>query len=126
MNGRKLYEQALKLVPQVIKNSIDKIGLSFNDIDKLLIHQANNKMDEAILKELSELCGTHRLPSDIMPMSISWLGNSSVATLPTLYDLMSKGQLDGHTMKPNGLLAFAAVGAGININAMIYRVPEEI
>jgi 3-oxoacyl-[acyl-carrier-protein] synthase-3 len=118
-----LYEQALKHVPQVIKKSIDKIGLSFSDIDKLLIHQANNKMDEAILKELSELCGTNRLPGEIMPMTISWLGNSSVATLPTLYDLISTGQYDGHAVKPNSLLAFAAVGAGININSMIYRVP---
>jgi len=123
MNGRKLYEQALKLVPLVIKNSIDKIGLSLNNIDKLLIHQANNKMDEAILKALSDLCGVSRLPCDIMPMSISWLGNSSVATLPTLYDLMSKGQFPQHVIKPNALLAFAAVGAGININSMIYRVP---
>jgi 3-oxoacyl-[acyl-carrier-protein] synthase-3 len=124
MNGRKLYEQALKLVPLVIKSSLEKIGLSLQEIDKLLIHQANTKMDEAILKELSEVCGVNRLPCDIMPMSISWLGNSSVATLPTLYDLMQKGQLEGHTIKPNGLLAFAAVGAGININSMIYRVPE--
>ena len=126
MNGRKLYEQALRHVPQVIKNSMDKIGLSLRDVDKLLIHQANNKMDEAILKELSELCGTNRLPGDIMPMSISWLGNSSVATLPTLYDLIIHGQLNGHTMDPNALLVFAAVGAGININSVIYRVPEEI
>jgi 3-oxoacyl-[acyl-carrier-protein] synthase-3 len=126
MNGRKLYEQVLKHVPQVIKNSIDKVGISFTAIDKLLIHQANNKMDEAILKELSELCGTNRLPRDVMPMSISWLGNSSVATLPTLYDLMSNGQLTGHTLKPNALLAFAAVGAGININSMIYKVPAEV
>ena len=125
MKGRKLYEQALKLVPAAIKKSIEKVGLSITDIDKFLIHQANNKMDEAILEQLQLLYGSHQLPADILPMTISWLGNSSVATIPTLYDLISRGQLANHSIKKGAYLAFAAVGAGININSMIYRVPAE-
>lgn len=124
MNGRKLYEQALKLVPRVVKKSFDKIGLSLEDIDKLLIHQANQKMDESILNELSSLCGIRKSSGDFMPMTIAKLGNTSVATLPTLYDLMNREQLNGHIVKPNALLSFVAVGAGININAVVYRVPE--
>lgn len=124
MKGRKLYEQALKLVPLVIQNSIKKTGLSITEIDKFLIHQANNKMDEAILEQLQLLYGSHRAPSDILPMTISMLGNSSVATIPTLYDLMSRGELDHHVIKKGGYLSFVAVGAGININSMIYKVPD--
>ncbi len=124
MNGRKLYECALKFVPQNIKLSLDKAGLSLSNMHKLLIHQANQKMDTAILDRLSVLFDVEKLPHHIMPMIISWLGNSSVATVPTLYDLLSKGQLENQSIKKNDVLAFAAVGAGININSLIYRVPE--
>lgn len=125
MKGRKLYEQALKLVPGVIQKSIEIAGLSICDIDKFLIHQANTKMDEAILEQLQLLNGAHRMSEDILPMTISFLGNSSVATIPTLYDLMNRGELGHHRIKKDGLLAFAAVGAGININSMIYKVPGD-
>jgi 3-oxoacyl-[acyl-carrier-protein] synthase III len=123
MQGRKLYEQVLKIVPAMIKECITKAGLSIKDIDKLLIHQANNKMDEAILKELFKLYGTELSPEGIMPMTISWLGNSSVATLPTLYDLMAKGKFESQQFTKNGVLIFAAVGAGVNVNALAYRIP---
>lgn len=123
MKGRKLYEQALKLVPAVIQKSIERLGLTITDIDKFLIHQANNKMDEAILEQLQLIYGSHQAVSNVLPMTISKLGNSSVATIPTLYDLMSRGELDHHAIKKGGYLAFVAVGAGININSMIYKVP---
>jgi 3-oxoacyl-[acyl-carrier-protein] synthase-3 len=58
-----------------------------------------------------------------MPMTISWLGNSSVATLPTLYDLVSKGQLIDHQLTNSRILVFVSVGAGVNMNAIIYKIP---
>jgi len=121
MSGHKLYEQVLKVVPGVIKKCIEKADLSLTDISKVLIHQANNKMDEAILKLLFELCETKNIPFEIMPMTISWLGNSSVATLPTLYDLINKAQMPGHSFNKNETILFAAVGAGVNVNAVVYK-----
>jgi len=50
MQGRILYEQALKVVPLVIKESLDKAGVEIENISKILIHQANKKMMEAILR----------------------------------------------------------------------------
>jgi 3-oxoacyl-[acyl-carrier-protein] synthase-3 len=126
MQGRKLYEHALKIVPHVIKDSITKGGLTIHDIDKVLIHQANNKMDEAILKHLYELYELKDIPPNVMPMTISWLGNSSVATLPTLYDLFAKGKLEDHDISKGKHLVFAAVGAGVNINAVIYKIPDRM
>ncbi len=123
MQGRKLYEHALKYVPVAIKESIAMAGLSIANIDKMLIHQANNKMDEAILKQLYELYGIKSIPDNMMPMTISWLGNSSVATLPTLYDLFSKGKIENYNITNDRILAFVAVGAGVNINSLIYRIP---
>jgi 3-oxoacyl-[acyl-carrier-protein] synthase-3 len=59
-----------------------------------------------------------------MPMIIHWTGNSSVATLPTMLDLILRGKLDGHRLVPGETVVFASVGAGMNINSMIYRVPQ--
>ena len=125
MEGRKLYEYALKTVPQAIKDCLEKAGLGIADMGKLLIHQANGKMDEAILKRLYALYGETHIPAGVMPMTISWLGNSSVATLPTLLDLILRDQLEGTAITPGEVLVFASVGAGMNCNAVVYRVPSE-
>jgi 3-oxoacyl-[acyl-carrier-protein] synthase-3 len=123
MQGRSLYEHALKKVPKVIKESIDKAGLSLSQIHKVLIHQANLKMIEAILRRLFEEYGIKKIPDHVFPLTIGWLGNSSVATLPTLYDLYSKDKLQDHKFEHGSNLVFASVGAGVNINSMVYRVP---
>jgi 3-oxoacyl-[acyl-carrier-protein] synthase-3 len=121
MKGRKVYEYALKHVPEAMKVCIDKSGISIRDIKKIFIHQANEKMDDAIIKKLYLLYGINNPPLNIMPMSISWLGNSSVATIPTLYDLVRKHLFPEHTLTTGDIILFASVGAGMNINAVCYR-----
>lgn len=56
-------------------------------------------------------------------MTISWLGNSSVATVPTLLDIITRGEMDGHTLRSGDNIVLASVGAGMNINSIVYRVP---
>lgn len=123
MEGRKLYEQVVKHVPAIMKSCLEAINMPIQEVSKFLIHQANHKMDEAILKHLFNLYGIKDAPLDRMPMTISTLGNSSVATLPTLYDLILDGKLDSHAIQSGDKLLFASVGAGINLNAMVYVVP---
>ena len=123
MEGRKLYKYALHHVAGAIKECLDRAGLLLGSVTKILIHQANLKMDEAIVATLAKLCGLDQVPKGIMPMTISWLGNSSVATIPTLLDLIRKGDLEGHDLKAGDLVVFASVGAGMNINAVAYRMP---
>ncbi|MEI6089573.1 MAG: ketoacyl-ACP synthase III [bacterium] len=123
MNGRKLYEYALTTVPGAIKACIDKAGLELKDIKKLLIHQANAKMDEAILQRLLKLYNTKEVPPYIMPMTIAKLGNNSVATLPILLDLLLKGELPDHSLQSGDIVVFASVGAGMNVNAFVYKFP---
>ena len=123
MHGRKLYEYALSTVPQVLKNALEKAKLKPEEIKKVMIHQANGKMDLNILTRFLELYGIKEIPEDIMPMSIAKLGNNSVATLPILYDLIQKADLEPHHLSPNDYLLFASVGAGMNINALVYKVP---
>ncbi|SDC71980.1 3-oxoacyl-ACP synthase III family protein [Williamwhitmania taraxaci] len=121
MNGRKLYEYALNHVPQLVKQCIDKAGINISDIGKVLIHQANAKMDDAILARLLKLYGVKEVPADIMPMTISTLGNNSVATIPILYDMIAKGKMENQQFKKDEYLVFASVGAGMNINAFVYK-----
>ncbi|WP_340076474.1 ketoacyl-ACP synthase III [Leptobacterium sp. I13] len=121
MNGRRLYQYALETVPQTIKECVEKSNIPAEDIKKLLVHQANGKMDDAILKRFYELYGIVDIPNDIMPMTISWLGNSSVATVPTLLDLILNNKLDAHTINKDDIIVFASVGAGMNINVVTYK-----
>jgi 3-oxoacyl-[acyl-carrier-protein] synthase-3 len=123
MHGHEIYKYALKHVPETVKLCLERGGFTLGDVDKVLIHQANQKMDEAILKRLFKLYGIQEIPPDIMPMIISWLGNSSVATLPTLLDLILRGQVENQRLHPDDLVVFASVGAGMNINALVYRIP---
>jgi 3-oxoacyl-[acyl-carrier-protein] synthase III len=121
MNGRKVYEFGLNYVPLVIKSVIEKAKLKLQDIAKVLLHQANDKMDAAIVERLFKLYGTSEIPYGIMPMTIGWLGNSSVATIPTLLDLIMKGRLDGQRLNKGDHVIMASLGAGMNINALVYR-----
>ncbi len=120
MYGRKIYEFALNNVPNAIKTALDKSGLSLDQIKKILIHQANEKMDDAIINRFYRLQKT-KVPENIMPMSIQKLGNSSVATVPTLLDLILKRNLDGHEINKGDAIILASVGAGMNINAVVYQ-----
>ena len=121
MHGRKIYEFALNHVPQAMKDCLDKSGIPINEVKKILIHQANEKMDEAIIDRFFKLYDKTP-PEGVMPMSIHKLGNSSVATIPTLYDLLIKGLLENQEINKGDVILFASVGAGMNINAVVYRV----
>ncbi len=121
MHGRKIYEFALNNVPNAMKLCLDKSGYKITDVKKVLIHQANEKMDEAIIKRFYKLY-KENLPEGIMPMSIHKLGNSSVATVPTLYDLIMNGKIENQEINKGDIIIFASVGAGMNINAIVYKV----
>ncbi|EJF10451.1 3-oxoacyl-ACP synthase III family protein [Pontibacter sp. BAB1700] len=122
MKGRKVYEYAIKLVPEAMKECLDMCGVDIKDVKKVFIHQANEKMDEGMIQALFKLYGRRDIPEDIMPMSIHYLGNSSVATVPTLYDIVRRGQDEKHELNDGDIILFASVGAGMNINAICYRV----
>lgn len=121
MNGRKLYEFAVVTVPQVVKSAIDKAGLDISDIKMVFIHQANGKMDCAIMKRLFKLYEATEIPENLVPMTISWLGNSSVATIPTLIDLVLHQQVKNYQIEKGDYTVFASVGAGMHINAVVYK-----
>ena len=121
MYGRKIYNFALSNVPEAMKACLDASGVPIKDLKKILIHQANEKMDEAIINRFYKLYNIEA-PKSVMPMTINKLGNSSVATVPTLYDLVLNNKLEGHSISKGDVVMFASVGAGMNVNAIVYRV----
>ena len=120
MYGRKIYEFALSRVPQAMKSCLEQSGLEIGDLKKILIHQANEKMDEAIVNRFYKLYD-QKMPEGIMPMTIKNLGNSSVATIPTLLDLLVSGKIQNQKISKGDIIMFASVGAGMNVNAFVYR-----
>jgi 3-oxoacyl-[acyl-carrier-protein] synthase-3 len=101
-------------------NQEDKSGIDIKEVKKIFIHQANEKMDEAIVKRFYRLFKIP-VPEGVMPMTIHELGNSSVATVPTLLDLVLKGNVANQEVSKGDVIMLASVGAGMNINAIVYR-----
>lgn len=124
MNGRKQFEYALNTVPPLLKKAVDKSGIDVTQIKKVLIHQANEKMDFAMLKSFLKLYGIRQIPEGIMPMTISKLGNNSVGTIPAMLDIIMKGEMENQSIHPGDHIVFVSVGAGMNINAVVYKMPD--
>lgn len=122
MHGRKIYEFALIHVSQAMRECFDESGQDIKDLKKIFIHQANEKMDDAIVKRFYKTYNM-QVPENVVPMSIGELGNSSVATIPTLFDLVKNGYYKEHNLNSGDIILFASVGAGMNINAMVYQMP---
>jgi len=120
MFGRKIYEYGLTNVPLAMKTALDKSGVDISEVKKVFIHQANEKMDEAIIKRFYKLY-KRPTPPGVMPMSIHTLGNSSVATVPTLFDMVKRGEIENQELHKGDVVILASVGAGMNINAIVYR-----
>ncbi|MEX0288834.1 MAG: 3-oxoacyl-ACP synthase III family protein [Flavobacteriaceae bacterium] len=120
MYGRKIYEFAITHVPLAIKDCLEQSGVAIQDVKKLFLHQANEKMDEAIVKRFYALYGLE-MPKGVMPMNIQKMGNSSVATIPTLFHMVKEGKIQNQSIQKGDVVIFASVGAGMNINAFVYR-----
>tara|TARA_B110000046_G_scaffold43521_2_gene48523 strand:+ start:1171 stop:2238 length:1068 start_codon:yes stop_codon:yes gene_type:complete len=120
MKGRKVYEYALTHVPAAMKHCLDKAEIDIKVVKKVFIHQANEKLDDGVIKRFYKLYGLEA-PENVMPMSVHELGNSSVATVPTLIDRVRRGEIENHSISKGDVVLFASVGAGMNINAICYR-----
>jgi 3-oxoacyl-[acyl-carrier-protein] synthase III len=122
MNGKEVYKYATVWVPQVIKKALDKANLDVDDVDMFLFHQANGKMLSAFANNLASLYGKQNSSFEgKIPVIIQFTGNTSVATIPTMLDLILKGKLEGYEIKAGNKVVFASVGAGMHCNAVVYQ-----
>ena len=120
MLGRKVYELAVVHVPSAMAEAIEEAGVSISEVKKVFLHQANEKMDEAMVKRLYRKFKADA-PKGVMPMNIKEVGNNSVATVPVLFDMVRRKQMPEHELKKGDVILFASVGAGMNLNCIVYR-----
>ncbi len=122
MNGRGVYRYGLEKVPAAIKACLDEAGYKISDVSKFLIHQANGKMIKQMLKKLFEMEGLDSFPESVLPLSVQFTGNNSVATVPILLDLIRRDEQFKHEIKKGDIIVLASVGSGMHANCIVYKV----
>ncbi len=108
MDGREVFRFAVKTVPDMIKDILAKNDLEKEDISYFLLHQANIRIVESIVKRL-------KLPSEKFPVNIQTVGNTSSASIPILLDELNKE----NKLKPGDKILLAGFGAGLSWGASI-------
>ncbi len=120
MQGRMVYKYAVTHMPPLIYETLDKCGIDVANVSKFLFHQANEKMIMAIAAKIFEEKGIQGEIQSLVPFMVQEIGNSSVATIPTMLDQILKGKLPGHAIKPGDHVIMASVGAGMHCNCLLY------
>ena len=108
MDGKAVFQFAVRKVPEVIREVLDANGLSADDIDWFILHQANRRIVESVAK---------RLKTDIerFPMNLQEYGNTSSASIPILLKEMNRKGL----LKKGQKLVMAGFGAGLSWGAAV-------
>lgn len=102
MDGRAIYQFAVKTVPELLEELMEKSGCCAQEIDFFLLHQANRRMIESIARHMKQ-------PVEKFPMNLMETGNMSSASIPVLLDMMNRSGKLKRGMK----LIMAAFGAGL-------------
>ena len=110
MHGREVFKQAVSKMPEAVRAVCEVAKVTVEDIDVLLIHQANLRIVEAIAKQLS-------LPPEKVPHNIERYGNTTAGTLPILFHEC----VENGTIRPGMLICFTALGSGLHWGAALYR-----
>ena len=111
MRGPSLLKKAVKTLSQTVKSICETYGVSQDEIDCFIAHQANDRINQAVRQAL-------RIPPEKIPSNIARYGNTSAATIGILTDELRR---DG-TIREGDLLCFLALGAGLNWGAALLRL----
>jgi len=110
MNGQEVYKFATREVPRVVKEALDEAGMTADDVDWLLLHQANIRIMEIVAKRL-------KIPFEKVITNLSSYGNTSAGSIPiALSEAVSSGQV-----KPGDVIATAGFGAGLSWGSCVMR-----
>lgn len=110
MHGREVFKQAVSKMPEAVRAVCESAGVRVEDIDLLLVHQANLRIIEGVAKQLG-------LPAEKVPHNIERYGNTTAGTLPILFhECVEAGRV-----KAGDLVCFTALGAGLHWGAALYR-----
>jgi 3-oxoacyl-[acyl-carrier-protein] synthase-3 len=113
MDGGGLFRKAVRLMPEAAHAVLAKSGLTLEEVDLIVAHQANDRILEGVRKQFG--VGPEKVPSNI-----GAYGNTTAGTLPILYhELRASGRVTS-----GSLVCFAAFGAGAHYGAALYREPR--
>jgi 3-oxoacyl-[acyl-carrier-protein] synthase-3 len=111
MEGRMVFKEAVSRMPAAVRAVCTEAGVKVEDLDVLLIHQANLRIIEGVAKQLG-------LGPDRVPHNIERYGNTTAGTLPILFhECVADGRI-----KPGMLVCFTALGSGLHWGAALYRM----
>lgn len=110
MDGQAVFKFAVRKVPEIIEEVLDRAGIGIDEIDYFVLHQANRRIIEAVAK---------RLKTDItkFPMNLEEYANTSAATVPILLDEMNR---EGSLHKGQKIM-LAGFGAGLTWAACLFE-----
>jgi 3-oxoacyl-[acyl-carrier-protein] synthase III len=110
MNGRQVFKLAVTRMPQVVREVCSRAGFAPRDLDLLIAHQANLRINEAVQRTLE-------LPDSKVFNNIQRYGNTTAATIPIAFDEARRAGL----VRENGLVCFVGLGAGFHWGAALMR-----
>ena len=108
MDGQAVYRFAVKTVPAALEDAIEQAGMTAEDIDLFVLHQANIRIIESVSKRLKQ-------PMEKFPTNLQECGNVSAASVPILLDKVCR---EGK-IKPGDKIAMAGFGAGLTWGACV-------
>jgi 3-oxoacyl-[acyl-carrier-protein] synthase-3 len=110
VEGRKVYALAVTFMPKVTLEILKRNDFTLDDLDLVIMHQANLRINEGVQKRLG-------LPDEKVFNNIQNYGNTTAGTIPiAFHEALEQGRA-----KPGDLVAFVGLGSGLNWGAVLYR-----
>lgn len=121
MQGKNVYKYAVNNVPGLVSECLNKASVQIQQVAKFLFHQANEKMIMAIAERIFKQHNYEASAEKVLPLTVQDLGNTSVATVPTMLDLIMKNKMPNHQLHTGDTVVMASVGAGMHCNCLVYK-----
>lgn len=108
MNGQEVYRFAVRRVPEILEKALFQAGMGVDDLDWLVLHQANQRILDAVAQRL-------HIPAEKVISNMAQYGNTSAASIPLA---LTTEVLSGR-IQPGDVIASAGFGAGLSWGAAI-------
>jgi 3-oxoacyl-[acyl-carrier-protein] synthase-3 len=115
MEGQEVFRRAVTKMGESSMISLDQAGLTIDDVDLLIPHQANVRIIDATARRLG-------VPESKVYVNIHSYGNTSAATIPVaLTEALEEGRIE-----PGDNIVFTAFGGGLSWGSAVYRWGDRI
>jgi 3-oxoacyl-[acyl-carrier-protein] synthase-3 len=111
MKGKEVFRHAVVNLAAVLGEAVDRAGLTIDDIDWVVPHQANRRILDATARKLG-------LPAERVVITVDIHANTSAASVPLAFDTAVR---DGR-IKPGETIVFEAMGGGFTWGAAVVRL----